>query len=167
MTDGPEPARLTTPGYGFEEVAEPGAKLSWTQVEQMLVDARTYWIASTRDDGRPHVAPVWGAWLDEGFVFETSSESVKARNLLDRHDCVVHLDHGGKAGAAVIVEGRAELTTDGDVLRRFVEAYEPKYDWKLEPYLERPISRTFVVRPTVVLSFREYLGQTATRWRFR
>jgi nitroimidazol reductase NimA-like FMN-containing flavoprotein (pyridoxamine 5'-phosphate oxidase superfamily) len=157
----PRARRLSTPGYGFEEVARPGEALGWEEVERLLTTARTYWVATTRAGGRPHVAPVWGVWLEGRFVFETSSASVKARNLLARPDCVVHIDH---TEAAVILEGRAEVTTDEGLLRRFVEAYEPKYDWKLEPYLVRPVSRTFVVRPSVVISFKEYLGKTSTRW---
>ncbi|MEI6136703.1 MAG: pyridoxamine 5'-phosphate oxidase family protein [Chloroflexota bacterium] len=31
-----------------------------------LRTAMNYWIATTRPDGRPHAAPVWGVWLDDG-----------------------------------------------------------------------------------------------------
>lgn len=159
----PKPRRLTTPGYGFEDVREPGAKLGWDEVERLLMEARTYWVASVRADGRPHVAPVWGVWLEESFVFETSDGSVKARNLLREPRCAVHIDH---AEAGVIVEGQASRISDETLIRAFADAYVPKYDWDLEQYLSRPNSAVFRVVPRVAFSFREHLGQTATRWEF-
>lgn len=154
---------MTSPGYGFEDVKQPGTKLGWAEVETLLVNARTYWVATTRPDGRPHVAPVWGVWLDQSFVFETSSESVKARNLLADPRCAVHIDH---TQAGVIVEGEAERTRDEQLIRAFSEAYVPKYDWDIDQYLARPSSALFRVGPRVAYSFREHLGQTATRWEF-
>ena len=154
---------MRTPGYGFEGVREPGAKLPWTQIERALVEARTYWIATTRPDGRPHVAPVWGAWLDDSFVFETSSESVKARNIGSNPDVVVHLDH---TEAAVIVEGRAERTEDRALITRYAAECARKYNFDVQPYLARPVSRVIRVVPRVAFTHKEHLGQTATRWEF-
>lgn len=154
---------MSTPGYGFEGVKQPGGKLPWNEVERLLVEARTYWLASVRPDGRPHVAPVWGVWMEEAFVFETANGSVKARNLLACPSAVVHLDH---TEAAVIVEGRAELANDERIVRAFAGAYVPKYNWDIEQYLSRPNSAVFRIVPRVAYSFREHLGQTATRWEF-
>ena len=52
--------------------APPGDLLPWSWAEQQLVTARTYWIATTRPDGRPHCRPVWGVWLPDGFWFSTA-----------------------------------------------------------------------------------------------
>ena len=38
----------------------PPGELLWSRAEQRLVAARTYWIATTRPDGRPHCRPVGG-----------------------------------------------------------------------------------------------------------
>ena len=27
--------------------------------------AHNYWVSTTRPDGRPHVMPVWGVWIEE------------------------------------------------------------------------------------------------------
>ena len=159
----PRPRRLRTPGYGFESVREPGAKLGWDAIERQLVDARAYWIATTRPDGRPHVAPVWGAWLDDSFVFETSSESVKARNIAANADVVLHLDH---TEAAVIVEGHAERTDARDLITRYAAECARKYNFDVQPYLARPVSRVMRILPRVAFTYKEHLGQTATRWEF-
>jgi PPOX class probable F420-dependent enzyme len=158
----PRPRRLSTPGYGFEDVKDPGAKLPWSHVDDLLVKARTYWIASVRPDGRPHLAPVWGVWANE-LIFETSSESVKARNLGAEPRCSFHIDH---VEAGVIVEGTAEATQDEAIVRAFAESYVVKYERGVDQYLERPVSIVFRLVPRVAYSFREYLGQTATRWEF-
>ena len=159
----PKPRRLRTPGYGFESVKEPGARLGWAEVERLLVEARTYWIGTTRPDGRPHVAPVWGVWIDQSFVFETSSKSVKARNLLANPSVALHIDH---TDAAVIVEGTAGVTGDEALVRSYAELCVIKYDFDVESYLARPTSRVVRIAPRVAYSYREHLGQTATRWEF-
>ena len=154
---------MTTPDYGFENVKNPGDKLPWTDVEARLVDARTYWIATTRPDGRPHIAPVWGIWMDDGFVFETSSRSVKAKNLTANPSVVLHLDH---TPTAVIVEGAAEVVDDEATRRAYAAASKAKYDFDVEPYLARDVSRVIRIAPRVAYAYREHLGQTATRWEF-
>ena len=159
----PRPRRLTTPGYGFDKVREPGAKLPWADIERQLVEARTYWIATTRPDGRPHIAPVWGAWLDESCVFETTAESVKAKNLSANPAVVVHIDH---TEAAVIVEGRAEPVDDSTLVARYAQECATKYNFDVGPYLARPASRVLRIVPRVAYSYKEHLGQTATRWDF-
>ena len=45
----------------------PNRVLSWAEVEQKLIESKTYWLATTRPDGRPHVMPVWGVWMDRAF----------------------------------------------------------------------------------------------------
>lgn len=155
--------RMTTPGYEFGDVKEPGAKLPWADVERLLVEARTYWIATTRPDGRPHVAPIWAIWTGDGLTFETGGGSVKARNLARDPRCAVHIDH---TEAAVIVEGEAVRTADEAVVKAYVDAYLPKYRRDVHQYLSQPDSAVFRFTPRVAFSFREYMGQTSTRWEF-
>jgi nitroimidazol reductase NimA-like FMN-containing flavoprotein (pyridoxamine 5'-phosphate oxidase superfamily) len=64
-----------------------------------------YWLATTRPDGRPHVVPLDGLWLDDAWFFGGSAETVKSRNLKANPRAVVHLDDSERA---VIVEGRCE-----------------------------------------------------------
>ncbi len=63
---------------------------------------------------------------------------------------------------AAVVEGVAELTSDKEVIHRFAEVYEKKYDWDMAGF-EEPI---FVVHPRVVIGFTAGLEETATRWTF-
>jgi Pyridoxamine 5'-phosphate oxidase len=86
--------------------APPGDLLPWSWAEQRLVAARTYWIATTRPDGRPHCRPVWGVWLADGFWFSTGS--LARHNLAANPQITVHLESGDQV---VIVEGVAAAVT--------------------------------------------------------
>lgn len=50
------------PGYGIK-AGEEGLQ-SWERFEERARESHNYWIATVGDDGRPHVMPVWGLWLD-------------------------------------------------------------------------------------------------------
>ncbi|HSN73709.1 MAG TPA: pyridoxamine 5'-phosphate oxidase family protein, partial [Anaerolineae bacterium] len=78
--------------YGISD--EPDGLLPWSFASQRMAAARNYWIGSSRPDGRPHAAPVWGVWLDDVFYFGTVPGSVKARNLAANPALVVHLESG-------------------------------------------------------------------------
>ena len=43
--------------------------LSWDHVQERMAEARNYWVATVRPDGRPHATPVWGLWVDGAFYF--------------------------------------------------------------------------------------------------
>jgi PPOX class probable F420-dependent enzyme len=73
---------------------------------------RTGKVATTRADGRPHVAPIWFIVDGEDIVFMTGADTVKGKSL--RHDprasLVVDLEM--PPFAFVIVEGTAAVSTD-------------------------------------------------------
>src|SRR5437763_10532134 len=94
---------LMPSGYGISAKAE--GFVSWTWVAEQLVASRSYWVCTTRPDGRPHAMPVWGLWLADRLLFSTDPTSLKARNFTDRPDVVVHLESGDDV---VVLESRAE-----------------------------------------------------------
>lgn len=107
--------------------AEEASQLPWEWARERIERSRSYWIATTRPDGRPHVMPVWGAFVDGRVVFGTARKSRKARNLGERPDVVVHLESGDEV---VILEGIAEETNDLELLGRAADVFEAKYDWR-------------------------------------
>jgi Pyridoxamine 5'-phosphate oxidase len=42
---------------------------AWTQARAGLWDAPLYWLSTVRPDGRPHVNPLLGIWLDAAGYF--------------------------------------------------------------------------------------------------
>lgn len=89
-------------GYGLPTGAV--GLLAWADVEARLVAATNYWLATTRPDGRPHVVPRWGVWLDGRFWYDGAPTTVHAVNLATNPACALHLESGTEA---VVVEGRS------------------------------------------------------------
>jgi len=136
--------------------------LPWEHAEERLTRARNYWICTSRADGRPHSAPVWGFWHDGALYFGTHRESRKARNIAINPGVSVHLESGDDV---VIVEGVAE-EVDQKALARQVDAVcRKKYGMPMTVF---PESIAFRVRPRVVLAWTEKdFPNNSTRWEFR
>ena len=152
----------------FGGFLEPAA-LPWSWAEQRLADARHYWIATTRPDGRPHCRPVWGVWVDGTICFSTGS--LAAGNLAA--DPAISVQVEDDRGEAVIVEGTAAEVTDRALVERIVADYNPKYRSDLDPdALPGPF---WAVRPQRVFAWvsdpsgtdggAAFHG-TATKWTF-
>lgn len=90
-------------GYGVPE--NDDGVLEWSAVEGRLRASFHYWMATTRPDGRPHVVPRWGVWMDGRFWYDGALDTIHVRNLDENSACVLHLEDGRQA---VIVEGRSE-----------------------------------------------------------
>lgn len=157
-----QPRMFTIPGP-----LEP-ARLPWTWAVTQFEEACSYWIATTRPDGRPHSRPVWGIWLDETFYFNTVSSA--SRNLATNPAITVHLESGSRV---VIIEGVAETVSDPALVQRLVSLFSRKYhgivesNWLAEPF--------HAVHPHVAFGWLAdasgrdggaYFQGTATRWRF-
>ncbi len=91
-------------GYGRPETDD--GLLEWGAVEERLVASLNYWLATSRPDGRPHVIPRWGVWLDGRFWYDGAPTTIHVRNLNHNNHCTLNLEDGSKA---VIVEGRSEV----------------------------------------------------------
>jgi general stress protein 26 len=154
----PEPTRPDMPaGYSVE-----GSKpkfVAWTFAEQRLTKSHNYWVCSTRPDGRPHSAPVWGVWLDGAFYFSTDPDSRKGKNLKSNRAISVHVESGDEP---VILEGRVEIAK---LDKKIDAAYHAKYKMHLLDF-PGPVT-LFRLRPTTVLAWREKdFGTSATKWKF-
>jgi len=89
-------------GYGLPSNSEH--LLSWTAVDNQLAKSLHYWMSTTRPDGRPHVIPRWGAWIDGALYYDGSPETIHARNLSSNQACSMHI---GSGADAIIAEGLA------------------------------------------------------------
>jgi len=155
----PEPIRPDMPaGY-----SAPGSKpkfVPWSFAEQRLTRSHNYWVCSTRPDGRPHSAPVWGIWLERAFYFSTDPASRKGSNLKANPAVSVHVESGNEP---VILEGNVELVP---LDKRIDAAYHRKYKIHLLEFPE-PVA-LYSLKPRSVLAWREKdFGTSATKWKFR
>ena len=87
-------------GYGIPETSQ--GILEWSAVEERLKESSHYWMATTRPDGRPHVVPRWGVWMDGLFWYDGAVDTVHVQNLASNSACVLHLESGRET---VMVEG--------------------------------------------------------------
>ena len=51
--------------------------MPWAEATRRLTEDRssTFWLATARPDGRPHVVPVWAVWLDDALYFATFQDT--------------------------------------------------------------------------------------------
>jgi nitroimidazol reductase NimA-like FMN-containing flavoprotein (pyridoxamine 5'-phosphate oxidase superfamily) len=117
----------------FSEATEA---VGWRQVSDALAAAELYWLTTVRKDGRPHITPLIGAWVDDGFVFCTGPEEQKAQNLAAATAVAVTTGvNTWNEGLDVVVEGNAERVTGRDTLTRLADAIREKYhgEWDFTP----------------------------------
>lgn len=105
---------------------DPRNWITWDHADGKLEKEEVYWVSTTRPDGRPHAAPVWGIWTDCAFYFETDPQSVKGVNLARNPNVVVHLQDGNDT---VIVHGRASVERSASRLKALQGSYTKKYEY--------------------------------------
>jgi hypothetical protein len=146
-------------GYPFP-TAEEGL-LSWEWAAERLAQARHFWLATVRPDGRPHVAPLWGVWIDNAMYFEGYPSTRWARNLAANAVASIHVEHGEEV---VIAEGKASLErVELDLAAEIIANWTKKYG-RLEP--EPDTRDIYQFRPDSVRGWSNEMLGDGTRWRF-
>lgn len=147
----------TEASYGIPE--QKDGMLTWKFVEEHIADDHSYWVTTIRPDGKPHVRPTWGVWVEGTFYCGGGERTRWVRNLSTNPAIVVHRQD---AEEVVIIEGTAERideeTASHSLVERVDDAYHTKYDI-------RHGTPFFAVRPTKVFAWSEY-PTDATRWEF-
>jgi hypothetical protein len=109
--------------------------LPWSRPHDLLVGGTTppqitssYFLGTTRPDGRPHVAPVGALWDDGDFYLTSGGETRKARNLAANPACTIAV---ALKGIDLVLEGEAVLVADHPTLERIAALYR-KGGWPAE-----------------------------------
>jgi PPOX class probable F420-dependent enzyme len=90
--------------------------------------AHTGKLATTRADGRPHVAPIWFDIDDDGtIVFNTGRTTVKGRNLLRDPRVAMCVDDERPPFSFVTIEGNVVVSEDPDDLLRWATRIGGRY----------------------------------------
>lgn len=141
--------------------------LDWSYVDKRMAEARNYWVATTRPNGRPHVTPTWAVWHDGRLYFDGSPETRRMKNIATNPHVAVHLDDGDKV---VIIEGfaREHGRPAPELARQLADLYATKY--ADSGYTPSPNTwdegGLYVVEPTLALAWTEF-GVDMTRWRIQ
>jgi len=98
------------------------APIPWSRaLEQLEAEsAKSYWLATVRPDGRPHVAGVGALWFDGQLYIVSGPETRKSRNLAENPNCVISVS---LPDLDLVVEGTAAKVTDHATLQRIVERF--------------------------------------------
>jgi PPOX class probable F420-dependent enzyme len=84
-------------------------------------------VATTRADGRPHVAPVWITLDADDILFTTGANSLKGKALRREARVALCIDDERPPFSFVIVEGIAALSDDVDEVLRWATAIGGRY----------------------------------------
>ncbi|MER8099438.1 MULTISPECIES: PPOX class F420-dependent oxidoreductase [unclassified Kitasatospora] len=88
---------------------------------------RTAKLATTRADGRPHVAPVWFLLDGDELVFNTGAGTVKGRTLARDGRVMICVDDDRPPFAYVLVQGTARLSEDLSEVRAWATRIAARY----------------------------------------
>jgi general stress protein 26 len=150
--------------FNGRTLAITAVRLPWAQARAQLTAARKYWLASLYPDGRIHIMPVWGVWLDDALYFVTNITSRKGINIAANPNIAVHLD---SAGDLVSLNGVVEMLTDPELINRVADLYQAKYKRRFETNSANTDDRYYRVTPHLAFTWQESdLGGTMTRWHF-
>jgi nitroimidazol reductase NimA-like FMN-containing flavoprotein (pyridoxamine 5'-phosphate oxidase superfamily) len=172
---------IAPPEASFDPGGRPPAAadgpLPWPATRDLLSEARFYWLASTRPDGRPHVRPVLAVCADGALFTTTSPDAAKARNLERNPQCAMT---ARTDGLDLVVEGEATRVRDEASLQRVADAYRAKYGWPVTvregafdapygaPTSGPPPYEVYRVKPAVIFGFGtdDESAPRSTRWEF-
>lgn len=163
----PRRQRPTFPdGYGLPETDE--GMLDWAAIEARLVASKHYWLATVRPDGRPHVVPRWGIWLDGRFYYDGSPSTRHARNAEANPACTLTLEDGANA---VILEGRSDATRadagglGARLAAAFAKYHDDGYSPEADAWAGEQGGGLRVITPRTILAWTKF-PTDATRFVF-
>ena len=157
--------------------AVAAAPIDWEEAGRLFSAERSYWVATTSDDGRPHVRPVLAVWTDERVYSTTSPAARKGRNLASRPSAALT---ARAPTMDIVIEGPVAWVDDPQRLHRIGEAYQDKYEWPVTvvgnafhapygaPTAGQPPYRVYELIPVTAYAFGtgDNLGERSTRFRF-
>jgi nitroimidazol reductase NimA-like FMN-containing flavoprotein (pyridoxamine 5'-phosphate oxidase superfamily) len=130
----------------------------WRAIEGRLSREDTIWFATTRGDGRPHLAPMWFVWLDGKIYICTGSNTQKFTNMRHNQNVSLALTDPLKV---VLIEGEAHVAS-----RQTVEAlanhFYHKYEWDFR-YDESADWRLIEITPYKILAWGDGYDAEGTR----
>jgi PPOX class probable F420-dependent enzyme len=103
-------------------------RMTRDQAYEFLAEGtRTGKLATTRADGRPHVAPIWFVIDGDDLLFNTNSQTLKGKALLRDPRAALTVDLEEPPFAFVTVEGTVTIETDPAAMLPYSIAMARRY----------------------------------------
>lgn len=150
----------------------PLTALSWADVRTRVAKAGDYLLATTDQDGRPHVVPVLAVWLEGTICCVSTRQARKARNLARNSQCTVTVPG---LDVDLVLEGAAHPIGNALRLQKVADLFPVKYPWWhpfvrdgefYDPADSADPRLVYGVDLAQVFAFGKEEGFSATRWRF-
>lgn len=113
---------------------------------QLLLDKNFASVATIREDGTPHVTPVWVDFDGEHVVFNTAAPRAKWKHIKRDPRVTVEVHSLENPYEYVTVTGRAELDEDEDEANRHIDKMSLKYRGIPTYQNHKPGERRVIVR---------------------
>lgn len=127
----------------------------WRAIEARLSRESTIWLTTVRQDGRPHLVPLWFIWLNEKVYICTGSATQKYANMYNNQNVALALPD---AVNVIIIEGEAH-TVGRNQVDTFAEHFYHKYEWDFR-YDESADWRLIEITPFKILAWGDGFDQT-------
>lgn len=156
--------------YGHEPIP-------WSRALELLNAGDSngsFWLATTRPDGRPHVVGIGALWVDDKVYVVSGAGTRKSRNLSANPNCAVSVS---LPGLDLVIEGTAARVSDEATLVRLAERYSAQ-GWPATvkdgaftapysaPSAGPPPWDLYVISPVTAFAVASAEPHGATRWRF-
>lgn len=103
--------------------------LAAARVQRFLETEPVIWLSSVRDDGTPHIVPVWFWWDGSTVLVASKPDAVKVRNVRSNPSVMVGIGDADEDFDIGLFEGRAvvvENATAAMLGARFFEKYRDR-----------------------------------------
>ena len=118
-------------------------------LQDRFENERNIWLASAREDGRPHLVPIWFVWHEDVWYICTHPDSAKAKNMLHQPVIQWSLENGDDP---FVVEGTAEKIAAPS--QTIIDLFQNKFDWNITT--DGYYSQVFALTITRRISWKQH-----------
>jgi pyridoxamine 5'-phosphate oxidase-like protein len=155
------------------------AELPWSRPRDLLAASpagagMSFFLGTTRPDGRPHAAGIGALWLDDDLYFVSGPGTRKSRNLAANPACTISV---GLEDIDLVLEGEAIRIVDRETLEQVAAVYR-QHGWPAEveddaftapfsaPSAGPPPWHLYRLKVQTAFGVATAEPHGATRWRF-
>lgn len=127
-------------------------------MEARLGRESTIWVATVRDNGRPHLVPVWFVWLEDKIYIATGSETQKFTNLYYNQGISLALPDTDNV---LIIEGEGHVA-DYQTVDILADYFFHKYEWDFR-HDDSALWRLIEITPRKIMAWGDAHDQDGLR----
>lgn len=94
------------------------------RIERFLRTEEVLWLSTVREDGLPHLVPIWFSWDGTSILLASKPEAVKIDAIRREPRVMLALGHAEEDFDVALIEGIAELPDDP------VDGFLPESHWR-------------------------------------